>query len=151
MIRKSPCIAAPALHPRLYSAPEGKNLLCLPNAEPGALRSCNFQLIHFYFFALLAGFFSGLAAYFPPSHFSIVIFLFNTTTLNTSPPLSPPPSSLPPPPIAVGVGASRRILRYRCRHWIAATTVTVVGPPLGCCHATRPTANAASKRCPRRP
>jgi hypothetical protein len=41
------------------------------------LRSCNFQLIHFFFFALLASYFSGLAAYFPPSLFSTVIFLYS--------------------------------------------------------------------------
>jgi hypothetical protein len=66
----------------LSSAPEGINLLCSPNADRGVmLQSCNFQLIHFFFFALLAGYFSRLTAYFPPSLFSTVIFLFNTTTL----------------------------------------------------------------------
>ncbi len=47
------------LHAGLSGAPEGRNRLCSPNAERGALRSSNFQPINF-FFALLAGYYCTL-------------------------------------------------------------------------------------------
>ena len=101
----------------LSSAPEGRNLLCLQNAEHGALWSCNFQLIIF-FFALLTGCFSGLAAYFPPSFFFAVKFLFNTTT--------PRPRHRCLPPLRC---CHRHPLRCLPRH-IASPL-----PPSDCCHS----------------
>jgi hypothetical protein len=80
---------------------------------------------------------------------SLPIIIQHTTTLLDL------AAAVSPPFIAAAathaVGASRCILRHHCRHWTAATAFAVVGPPLGCCHATRPAAAAASKRCAQRP
>jgi hypothetical protein len=61
----------------LSGAPEGRNMLCSPNAEHKVLRTAIFSLSISFFFALLASYFSGLAAFFPPSFFSTVIFLYS--------------------------------------------------------------------------
>jgi len=47
------------LHAGLSGAPEGRNLLCSPNAERGVLRSSNFQLINFFFCSACASWLVG--------------------------------------------------------------------------------------------
>ena len=78
--------------------PGRTNLLCSPNAERGALRSSNFQLINF-FFALLAGYYHSLLyrdmrplLASPPPPYSAAAARHRRT-----PPSSPLPHPPPPP------------------------------------------------------
>ena len=89
------------LHAGLSGAPEGRNLLCSPNAEHKALRSSNFQLITF-FFALLAGYYRTLLYRdtrpllpSPPPPYAAAAA--RRRRRRTPPPSSPLPHPPPPP------------------------------------------------------
>ena len=70
--------------PRLFSSPEARNLLCLPNAEHGAHRRRELQLINFFFFALLVRLLQRAGGLFSsPLIFVPVTTLLQVTTLWT--------------------------------------------------------------------
>ena len=82
---------AQSIMPSLALLHVGLSGACSPNAERKALRSSNFQLINFLFFALLAGYYRTL--------------LYRDTR---------PLLASPPPPYAAAAAAARR-RRRRCR------------------------------------
>jgi len=103
----------------LSSAPEGRNLLCLPNAEHGALQSYNFQLNHFFFLLCSRAISAGWRPISVPPFF--LLWYFYSTQHTTT--LRPCHRCLPP-------------LR-QCRHHplpsapLAAycIAIAVIGPP----------------------